>query len=708
MTIKYRLENDLFGFGEERATWGMSWGDADGDGDLDLWLGHHGASSTLMINRLDEAEGAFVALDHPLIIGDKHAAVWADFDGDGDRDILQLRGGAKDGAVNKDMSKLGNMLIENLGVDADGLPVLEWPDDGEEETDSQGLYYSSGRGRTPTVLDVDYDGRLDVIIANDAQEIPTFPTAVFLQQADGTFVANPSLLGVEPNGVLLAKPADFNGDGLTDLFLRNLAGSNSIVYGNGTGFEPGAAPLPAALNDPFRPIEDVVVADFNNDGTLDLWLANRSGRGYQTLLLNIDGSFIDVSELAGLHAKGFEARNAAMGDFDNDGDVDVYSVNALWGAQASPDNLINLPNNFWENTGNTAVTIDGVLVQVPVFAILEGPDYAPSDDNGLGWSVTVAEMNGDGVLDLVVANGALGGSTGADNLVRGSYDLFLGEGDPANDWLMLELVGTTSNVHGIGSTVLVTTAAGLTQMRFADNGVHNKTHNDPRLHFGLGDLAAAETVSVEIRWTNGMVQTLRGVAPDQVLTIVEGQGQGGADNIQGTDTSEILGGGNAADTLAGAGGNDTLSGGFQADLLGGGIGDDSLVGEAGDDTHLGQTGADTIEGGNGADRLDGGGGNDILRGGAGNDALAGGLGNDTMTGGVGLDRFSFLEAGTFGRDRITDFIIGTDEIELAPGATASVRQTAGGAELVIGQGSAILLEGLSAAQVGANLDSILV
>ncbi|HPZ55910.1 MAG TPA: M10 family metallopeptidase C-terminal domain-containing protein, partial [Ottowia sp.] len=83
-----------------------------------------------------------------------------------------------------------------------------------------------------------------------------------------------------------------------------------------------------------------------------------------------------------------------------------------------------------------------------------------------------------------------------------------------------------------------------------------------------------------------------------------------------------------------------------------------------DDVILGGSGNDTINGLTGNDSLYGGDGNDTLNGGAGNDLLVGGKGNDTLTGGTGNDVFRFAEAGTANKDTITDFVSGTDKIQL--------------------------------------------
>lgn len=118
-------------------------------------------------------------------------------------------------------------------------------------------------------------------------------------------------------------------------------------------------------------------------------------------------------------------------------------------------------------------------------------------------------------------------------------------------------------------------------------------------------------------------------------------------------------GGSGNDKMTGKSGDDVLNGGSGNDRLSGGAGDDVLNGGSGNDVLDGGAGDDVLNGGSGNDALEGGAGDDILNGGSGNDILHGGLGDDILTGGAGDDIFVFG-----GDDRITDFAIGQDKIDL--------------------------------------------
>ena len=153
-------------------------------------------------------------------------------------------------------------------------------------------------------------------------------------------------------------------------------------------------------------------------------------------------------------------------------------------------------------------------------------------------------------------------------------------------------------------------------------------------------------------------------------------GDAGTDSLVGGEGADSLEGGAGNDTLTGGNGNDTLRGGGENDTLSGGDGADSLFGDAGADTISGGAGNDAIEGGADADRLLGEAGNDTIAGDAGADTIIGGAGVDSMTGGADADVFVIATGdsglASNGLDVITDFVVGTDTIDvtLTSGGTA--------------------------------------
>jgi len=191
------------------------------------------------------------------------------------------------------------------------------------------------------------------------------------------------------------------------------------------------------------------------------------------------------------------AVNAVAGDFDNDMDLDIFVLGSSDAGKATNQLLLNNGQGEFEvvrHAGGAA----GWMV-------------------GVGDSVTTADVDGDGSLDLLTASGgSMGRSLGlpSDN---GRYQLFRNVGN-GNHWIMIDLEGTRSNRDGIGAVVRVTTG-GVTQNRMQDGGVHERSQNHSRLHFGLAKHAQVDKVTVH--WPSGVVQELLKIKANQVLRIRE-------------------------------------------------------------------------------------------------------------------------------------------------------------------------------------------
>lgn len=193
------------------------------------------------------------------------------------------------------------------------------------------------------------------------------------------------------------------------------------------------------------------------------------------------------------------------------------------------------------------------------------------------------------------------------------------------------------------------------------------------------------------------------------------QGYKGNDTLRGEAGDDRLTGNAGADYLYGGAGNDELLGGWGRDRIWGEAGANLLLGQAGADSLYGGAANDTIKGGGGTDKawgydgddiLVGGQGQDQLFGGNGDDILSGDAGGDWLTGGAGADSFVFGPA--HGRDVITDFTPGEDQIDLRGLAVVGddfadleIRQKSAGVLVVTGEGE-ILLRGLELEAVTAD------
>ncbi|HXJ56643.1 MAG TPA: CRTAC1 family protein [Verrucomicrobiae bacterium] len=244
----------------------------------------------------------------------------------------------------------------------------------------------------------------------------------------------------------------------------------------------------------------------------------------------------------------FNSNAGAWGDYDNDGDLDLF-VSCAW----PPTPQTGRPNLFYRNDGNDTFTR---LTSLPA----NDPENQGGASTGCQWG----DYDNDGWLDLFVANrfgndflyhnngdgtftkvlDSIVVNDGADSWASawgdydndGFLDLFVGNFDSANflyhnngndnHWLKFRLIGTRSNRAAIGAKVrLHATINGQSfwQMREVSGGDGLMGQNSLHVHFGLGDATNAELVRIE--WPSGTVQELENVASNQFLAVTEPGGE---------------------------------------------------------------------------------------------------------------------------------------------------------------------------------------
>jgi len=299
-------------------------------------------------------------------------------------------------------------------------------------------------------------------------------------------------------------------------------------------------------------------ADYDNDGWPDLYVTNDGGPNY--LYHNKhDGTFEEVALQAGaaLSLEGQERAGMGVdfGDFDRDGRLDIFVTNF----SEEPDAL------FW-NQGEKGFT------DIAASAGVARPSFQP-----VGWGAAFFDIDNDGWLDLIVANGHVypqmdlveGGAPFREPLLlfRNKHDRTfedvttlagldrlppasrrgLAVGDVNNDGkldivllnigepptllinrtqsshhaVLFHLVGTKSNKAAIGARAVIASGESV-QMGEVRSGSSYLSQNDLRLHFGLGD--ATSISSVQIVWPSGKAETYKDLASDFIYTILEGSG----------------------------------------------------------------------------------------------------------------------------------------------------------------------------------------
>jgi hypothetical protein len=456
---------------------------------------------------------------------------FADYNGDGFMDIYVGNSGKFPEPLGKP-----NLLYRNNG---DGTFTDIAAEAGvADERQTQGAAFG----------DLDNDGDPDLYVANDFAI-----NALYFSKGDGSFEDVTEAAGVRggvdviggdeiPNGYGTVL-ADQNNDGYLDIYVVNLGGANILYCNNcdGTfkdateqaGVKAGIGPQGAGTA--------AVFSDCNNDGKLDLYAVN--GYGLPSFFYcNNGGEFDDVTDKAGVGELA-DAQGAAFGDYDNDGDMDLYVTNCASLEGAPLPNILYMNDGkgiFEDVTEKAGVGGEGYSLGA-VFGDLDNDGYLDLYVVNNGGPNVLYRNNGDGTFTDVTSQAGVGNEALGSNAVLGDIDndgyldIYLAntgfsdsdEGDPdvlyrnnggTNHWLQVQLRGTTSNYTGIGARVKVS-AGDLHQIREISGG-RGYAQDSSIANFGLGIYTLADIV--EVTWPSGIIQTLANVTADQLIIVEEG------------------------------------------------------------------------------------------------------------------------------------------------------------------------------------------
>jgi enediyne biosynthesis protein E4 len=406
----------------------------------------------------------------------------------------------------------------------------------EDVTRAAGL--SNPRTRWGTgcaFLDSDRDGRLDIFVANYIDlDLATAPTpesglcrykgvqvacgppglpggknALYHNRGDGTFEDVSDKAGITAaSGTygLGVSTLDFNNDGWVDLYVANDSNPSALYRNNHDGtFTDIGIRAGCAFSQDGKPQAGmgVAIGDYDRNGTMDIFKTNFAG-DTSTLYANTGNGFCeDKTFAAGI---GVNSRWLGWGDafvdLDHDGWLDLFLTNG----HVYPE-VIQLKTEagykqrkvVYRNLGNGRF--------LDVSERLGPPVTTPKAARGAAF----ADFDNDGTIDVAISN------------VNDLPDLFRLQSNPSNHWVTLKLVGTP-NQDAIGARVHLV-AGGAQQWQEIRGGGSYLSQNDFRINFGLG--SADRVDRVEVRWPDGREEVWMDLPADRFHTLKEGSGRGG-------------------------------------------------------------------------------------------------------------------------------------------------------------------------------------
>lgn len=419
--LRFEDRSRAAGFATEDYGMGCTVGDVDGDGDLDLFVTNFGPDR-LYLNRGD---GTFEDGTGASGLGDARwttSAAFIDVEGDGDLDLY--------------VCSYVDYTLENH------KPCYS-------ETSA-----------------IDYCG---------PSSYRPLPDRLYLNRGDGTFEdgSEASRIGSEVGAGLGLATADFDGDGLVDIYVANDGTPNHLWRNRGDGtFENTGLLAGCAYNRDGRAEASmgVEVADFDADGDPDIFLTHLTDETNTLYSNDGRGTFEDLSARSGLGvpSRAYTGFGTATLDFDQDGDLDLFIAN---GAVKTVEELaargdpypLHQPDQLFRNDGG------GAFEEV---SAEEAPFLLPP---AVGRGLIAGDVDGDGACDLVVLNNSQ------------PARLLLGRPPAPDSWVGFDVRGTAGGAPLLGAKVRLSFSSGGTLERRVRVAASYLCANDPRLLFGLAN-----------------------------------------------------------------------------------------------------------------------------------------------------------------------------------------------------------------------------
>jgi hypothetical protein len=405
-----------------------------------------------------------------------------------------------------------------------------------EVTKKAGVHNEEIRwGAGCTFLDYDRDGHLDLFVCNyikldpaknpdpngpaqcQWKGIPVMcgprgltgdTNVLYKNNGDGTFTDVTEKAGIlkpGPRYSITAVSYDFDNDGWPDIYVAVDSQPSILFRNNHDGTFSDQAVLSGVAysdNGHEQAGMGVAVADYDCDGSLDIFKTNFADDTCNLYRNNGDGSFTDVTFSSGIGINnGYVAWGCAFLDYDNDGWADLMQINGHVYPEieghAVGQNYKN-PRLVYRNMSNGHFT--------DVSAQMGSGITEKFSSRGAAFG----DYDNDGDIDAVVLN------------LGDLPSLLRNDGGNAQNWIKLKLIGTTCNRTAIGARVRVITGAHV-QMDEVHSGSSVMSQSDLRLHFGLGKIRMID--AIEVRWpTTQKIERFTKLPANQILTIREGAG----------------------------------------------------------------------------------------------------------------------------------------------------------------------------------------
>lgn len=325
---------------------------------------------------------------------------------------------------------------------------------------------------------------------------------LFRNQGDGKFINHTNASKITKNGAGLGVvTGDFNLDGSQDIYITNDMGHNFMWMNNGDGtFENEGLIRGNAVNKHGKPEASMGVdaGDFDNDGDLDLFmthLLNETNTIYQN---NGKGYFKDTTSMIGLAepSKGYTGFGTAFLDYDNDGWLDILAINGeVRQIQQQVDAGIKLPleqaNQLFHND-NASYTESSH--QASVLAIEK-----------VSRGIAIGDIDNDGDTDVLITNN------------NDKPQLLINLVGNKNNWIGLKLI-TSNGKYMLGSTVTITLTNGEKFTRRSHTDASYISANDPRVLIGLKNHDEISTITVN--WSDGKISTIKKLSINQYHDLI--------------------------------------------------------------------------------------------------------------------------------------------------------------------------------------------